>query len=511
MNRADKEALERYMARLSLARQAGKSLNPFETQEEKEQVIERMKHDIGFMARTLFPHLCLCPSADFQIEFANLVAANPIFKGYAEWGRGLAKSVWCDILIPTFLWIRGETHYMCLVSDTFDRACDLLDDLRAEFEANEAILHYFGEQKLDGYWEKGSFTTRGGFIAKAFGVKQKVRGLRKGARRPDLWIIDDLETPDSINNGKIQDRWRKWIERDVLPTMTGKFRRLIGANNCFAIRMVQTILKELHPDWTWHRIEAYNPVTYEPRWKAAYSADYYREQEKDMGVIAAHAEYNHVAVIEGKIFKEEQIQWAKLPPLHLMNAIVGHWDIAYTANPGSDYNAVRVWGRKRNDFWLIDCYVKQSLMKPAVLWMCEQQKTARREGYIIYWQYESQFWNDEVQRTINEAEEESGEKLNLVKVQTPHVAKLFRLISLQPYYQNSHMYYNEELRSKADVQVGLRQLLAIEPGMTEHDDAPDADKQALETLEKYTTPRDTPQAKAEKSWRTGKMKHKYVI
>ena len=150
-------------------------------------------------------------------------------------------------------------------------------------------------------------------------------------------------------------------------------------------------------------------------------------------------------------------------------------------------------------------------MKPAVLWMCEQQKIAREKGYIIYWQYESQFWNDEVQRTINEAEKETREKLNLVKVQTPHVTKLFRLISLQPYYQNSHMYYNEELRSKADVQVGLRQLFAIEPGTTEHDDAPDADKQALETLEKYTTPRDTPQAKAEKSWRTGKMKHKYVI
>ena len=57
MDRADKEALERYMARLSLARQAGKSLNPFETEEEKKQVIKRMKRDIGFMARTLFPHL----------------------------------------------------------------------------------------------------------------------------------------------------------------------------------------------------------------------------------------------------------------------------------------------------------------------------------------------------------------------------------------------------------------------------------------------------------------------
>lgn len=511
MNKADKEALERYKARLSLARQTGKSLNPFETEEEKRQVVEKMKNDIGFMTRTLFPHLCLCPSADFQIEFANLVTANPIFKGYAEWGRGLAKSVWCDILIPVYLWIRKETFYMCLVSDTFDRACDLLDDLRAEFEANEAIIHYFGEQKLDGYWEKGSFTTRSGFIAKAFSVKQKVRGLRKGAKRPDLWIIDDLETPDSINNGKIQDRWRKWIERDVLPTMTGRYRRLIGANNRFAIRMVQTILKELHPDWTWHRIEAYDPVTYTPRWKEAYSADYYRQQEKDMGIIAAHSEYNHVAVIEGKIFKAEQIQWAELPDLHAMNAIVGHWDVAYAGNQDSDYNAVRLWGRYNDEFYLIDCYVKQSKMKPAVLWMCEQQKKAEAAGYLIYWQFEAQFWNDEVERTVKVTENETGTKLYLVKVTTPHVAKLFRLISLQSYYQNSHIYWNICLKSHADTQIGMRQLLAVEPGMTEHDDAPDADRQALDTLEKYATPRNRQPSPGSKSWRTGKMKHKYVI
>lgn len=513
MKREDKQALERYLARLSLARQAGCGINPFETEAEKQQAIARMKEDVGFLARTLFPHLCLCPSADFQTEFARMVAGNPVFKGWSEWGRGLAKSVWDDIIIPTLLWVRGETHYMCLVSDTFDRACDLLDDLRAEFEGNEAIIHYFGEQKLDGFWEKGGFTTKSGFTAKAFGVRQKVRGLRKGAKRPDLWVIDDLETPQTLKNSKTQDDIVNWIERDVIPTMTGEFRRLIGANNRFAQRMVQTLLRERHPDWVWHLVEAYNPVTYAPRWKENrfYTPEFYRQQERDMGVLAAHSEYNHVAIIEGKIFKNEQIQWAELPDLRKMNAIVGHWDIAYAGNPKSDYNAVRLWGRLRTDFWLLDCYVKQSKMKAAVLWMCEKQREARAAGYIVYWQYEAQFWNDEVQRTIAEAERETGESLHLVKVQTPKVAKLFRLIALQPYYQNSHVYYNAALKSHSDTQVGIRQLLAVEPGMTEHDDAPDADKQAIDTLEKYTTPRDVQQTGDTRSWRTGRMKHKYNL
>lgn len=194
-----------------------------------------------------------------------------------------------------------------------------------------------------------------------------------------------------------------------------------------------------------------------------------------------------------------------------MNAIIGHWDIAYAGNPESDYNAVRLWGRHKDDFYLIDCYVKQSKMLPAVLWMCEQQKKAQAHGYIVYWQYEAQFWNDEVQRTIEEGERMTGVKLYLVKVQTPRVAKLFRLIAMQPYYQNSHIYYNIELKSHADTQVGVRQLLAVEPGMTEHDDAPDADKQALDNLERYTTPRDTQQSDGSKTWRTGRMKRKYEL
>ena len=64
----------------------------------------------------------------------------------------------------------GETHYMCIVSDTFDRACDLLEDIRAEFEANELLKHDFGEQYNPGYWEKGNFVTMNGFICKAFGT-----------------------------------------------------------------------------------------------------------------------------------------------------------------------------------------------------------------------------------------------------------------------------------------------------------------------------------------------------
>ena len=44
-------------------------------------------------------------------------------------------------------------------------------------------------------------------------------------------------------------------------------------------------------------------------------AQFYRQQERDMGILAAHAEYNHVPLVKGRIFKPEMVKWGKLPDL----------------------------------------------------------------------------------------------------------------------------------------------------------------------------------------------------
>lgn len=205
MKKEDKESQKRYLEKVARARTTLNLINPDETTLEKMERIRRAKEDVRYMVMTYLPHYATAECAEFQIRHAGKVKEDPLYKGYAEWGRGLAKSVWNDVIIPLWLWMNKETYYYCLVSDTFDRACDLLEDLRAEFEGNELLKHDFGEQENPGYWEKGNFVTVSGFICKAFGVKMKVRGLRKGARRPDLWGFDDVETPATIKNSRMQD------------------------------------------------------------------------------------------------------------------------------------------------------------------------------------------------------------------------------------------------------------------------------------------------------------------
>ena len=480
MKAADKKAIEQYRLKLDFARSSG-GANPYESDAEKQARILRAQKDIAYMVDYYFPHYATAKCAAFQPQFANWVKKDPFFKGFAEWGRGLAKSVWNIVFIPFWLHINKVPIYYVVVGNNQDRAKQLLEDLRAEFEANPRIIHDFGEQHNPGSWEDGFFVTRSGFIGQALGMGQSVRGLRVKSQRPTHINMDDIETKDLNKNPKRQLEIVKWVEKDLLPTMDGPVRRFIQSNNRFAPRMVQTILQERHPDWKVHRVNAYDPVTYAPVWPEKYEADYYKTVEQEIGTLAARAEYNNDPHVEGTVFKEDQIQWAKLPRLNQFKIIVGHWDVAYSAAATADYNAIRVWGLKDKNFWYIDSYVRQSKMRQAVEWMAMIQQELPKT-VIIHWRFEAQFWNDEVQRTIRDVETAFKLKLNIVKVELSRAKKYDRILSLQPYYQNGRIYYNEAKKGHQDTQVGLAQLFGIEPGYKSPDDAPDSDEQAIRHL-----------------------------
>lgn len=483
MKTADKKALLAYQKKLAFAKSSG-GVNPYETDAQKAARISRAKKDVAFCVEYYFPHYATSKCAPFHIKGANMTLKNKTQKQFDEWGRGLAKSVWDDIIKPFWLWINGEANYMVIVTTNKDRASELLEDLRAEFESNPRIIADFGEQHNNGQWEKGFFITKSGFIGKALGAGQSVRGLRVKAQRPDYIVVDDLETKETIANPKRQRKLADWIERDLIPTMDGPIRRFMYANNKFAPIMIQTILQDRHPEWKVHHVKAYDPVTYEPTWKSKYDKRYFKEIEQDIGVLAAKAEYNNEPHIEGEIFKEEMIQWAALPRLDHFKVICGFWDVAYAGTKTSDFNAVRVWGLKDKDFYYVDSFVKQSKMRAAIMWMCEFQ-ISLPASVIIHWKFEAQFWNDEVERTIREVEDQYGIALNIVKSPNPSGKKYDRILRMHPYYQNGRIYHNQKKKSHADTQTGLSQLFGIEPGYKTKDDAPDADEQAITWLSKW--------------------------
>jgi phage terminase large subunit-like protein len=491
MKRESKVIYDNYLKHLQNVRE-GKTVNIFETPGEKQERIKIAKKDFAFFVKHYLFHyitdeetLQLIDSAPFHIEIANKVKREKRIKAIMRWGRAQAKSVIADVFIPLWLWINDDIRYMVVIGNNEDKAKILQSDLQAEFDANSRLHHDFGEQKIKGSWEKGYFITKNGFVCKAIGAGQDVRGLRMKNRRPDYIVCDDLEDKDTIKNPKRQDEIANWILSAVIPTMDGFRARFLMANNLFAPRMIQTVLETLMPNCFVHRVDAYDTATYEPAWKSKYKAEYWKAIESEIGRLSALAEYCNQPHVEGKIFKKEQINFLKTyPKLNHFKVISGHWDVAYAGTKTSDYNAARVWGLKETSFYYIASFVRQTKMKEALRWMSNFQKNLP-DTVSVHWRFESQFWNDAVKDAIKEVEDETGVKLNLVKVDTPKGKKYDRMMRTQVYYQNGRINYPEKMIGDNDTQEGLNQLYGIEPGYRTHDDAPDADEQVFSYLEKH--------------------------
>ncbi|MEG1762755.1 MAG: hypothetical protein RR256_03990, partial [Bacteroidales bacterium] len=482
MKTIDKQAQERYLNKLRLIKENAAE-NPFETKEEQMQRIEKAKKDVAFFVRYYFPHYATAESADFQLKLANRVAKSKTCTELVRWGRGLAKSVWCDTILPIWLYARGERLFCVLVGNNYAAAKELLSGIQAEFEANARLLHDFGKQKCIGTWEEGNFTTKDGrFMGKALGMGQSPRGLRKMAQRPNYIVADDLEDKETIKNPNRQDEIVTWIEKDLLPTMDGDTRRYLHPNNDFAPRTIQNRLQTLHPNWHVDTIKAYDKETYLPAWSSKYNATYYQELEHTLGPLAAHAEYLHEPVVEGKIFTSELFVFAKMPPLNHFKIIVGHWDVAYSGK--NDYNAVKVWGLHGLNFWHLKSFCKQCKMEEAVRFMYEYEKTLPPSIRIV-WRVESQFWNEPVKQAIEKVRLEYNRFLNLSIVTRSTTHKYERMLSMHPYYQGERIYYNIAEEANPSMQEGIQQTKGIEPGYHTHDDGPDADQQAIEFLSAF--------------------------
>lgn len=453
-----------------------------ETAAQKQSRIQRALADPDVFAETYLPEYTTSKSAAFHRRFAKSVQKNPKCRKVARWPRAHAKSVWVDLIIPLWLWARGEKMYCVIIGASYDAAKVLLSDLQAEFEGNPRLLQDFGDQEMSGHWTDGRFTTKGGFTGHALGMGQHVRGLRRRALRPTYVVMDDCETKDLVKNEKRQWELVRWVEGALLKTMDGPVQRFIIANNAFAPSMVQKKLLEKHPTWELDEVKAYDKVTYECAWPEKYTPDYWRRMEEEDGRLSVYAEFLHEAHIEGSIFTDDLFNVGRAPELHEFVKLVGHWDVAYAGTSTADYNAVRVWGLDNDrKFWLVGCFVKQSKMASAVRWMVDFDRSLP-VGVIVHWQYESQFWNVELENTLDQVIKEEGHELLIRKVALAKANKYDRLLRMVVYYENGRVWFSEGLVGLGDFEVGLAQIRGIEPSYSSHDDAPDADECAISDL-----------------------------
>lgn len=492
----ERKSYEAFLKHLDFVRENTEAgLNAFESKEERDTRVKYLLNNYGKFFEYYFPHYCtdeegvFSACADFHVEFARIIKQQKKAKELQRWGRGLAKSVHSCMGIPIFLWAGGEKIFEAVIGNSENSALRLLDDVRAEFTSNERLIRDFGKQHLLGQWEAGEFVTKdGNFMGKALGMGQNVRGLRVGPRRPNYCVADDLEDAKTVKNPVRQNEIAEWILRSLIPMMVGPVRRFICANNFFAPQTIQSLLHKKRPKWGLHRVDACNSVTFEPAWPERDTKEKYKAIAEEIGILPFLSEFCNQPHIEGSIFLTKDIVYlspALMPKPHEMEMTFAYWDVAYGGTEGSDFNALTVWGVKEKKYYHLASFCKQSKMEVALEWLAEFISKRRTEK-PMHCYYESQFWNDSVKASIAAVEKRTSVSFNFYKHQQPKSAKYDRILSLQPSFQRSELFFKEADRADPDVQIGLSQLYGIEPGYKSHDDWPDALEAVIKLLQYHT-------------------------
>jgi len=479
LSKADKEARDRYLEKLRLIRESG-HLVIGETQADKLARIERAKVDYNYFVRTYFPHYAESDCAKFHVTAANKVKKNKLYRGVWEWARGLAKSTHATIFIPIWLWIQNDLNTAVVISVNSKAANTLLSDLQAEFEANPQLIRDFGEQKVQGDWEEGNFRTKNGCAFHARGRGEKLRGLRNRANRPDYVVMDDLDDDEACRNPRRVREYVQWVMKAVMGISgMGTFRTIIVNNRIAPITIMGHFAD--HPKWHHIKVNALDK-TGKPSWPEHYTLAWYKEKEESTTMQSFQTEYMNNPMVEGDVYKASMIQHGKCPPLKSFDHIVGYWDIAFTGNATSDFNAVVLMGVIGRNYWTIDCYVRQSAMSGAINFIYEKDAEIKKAGVHCMWYAERQFWNAPVEDAMREMSQRMKVEVPIIRDDRQKGNKLDRLISMSFYWQQMRHFYNEAGKATYDQQTLIAQTLAIEPGMKSNDDGPDAQGGAIDKL-----------------------------
>lgn len=450
--------------------------------------IARAKKDYNYFVNTYFKHYADSDCAEFQLEAARKIKADPNIFAVLEWPREHAKSVHADVLIPLWLKIHGELTGLVQVGKNWDDAAGLLADLQAELEFNPLFIHDFGTQKTDGSWQTGEFIDSDGIEYIAIGRGQSPRGIRNRQKRPNYCSIDDIDDDELVENPDRVSKVVRWILGSLYGALAIKGSRLVVVGNRIHRKgVLANIVGDTDPEQPKRKGIYHSKISAimngKPAWKR-YTLQELQMKFDRMGYYLSQREFFHNPIVEGKIFKREWIRWGTVPRLEQFDMIVAYFDPSYKAKTSNDFKAVRVWGAAGHLRYLIASFVRQCSITDAVKWMYNyHEKVMERVSVNFYMEQvflQDMFFDD------FEAEAKLRGYYLPVAGDTRHKPdKFMRIQATAPYYERGVIIYNEAERKSPDMQTGLDQVLSFEKGSSVHDDAPDADEGALFLLQKH--------------------------
>jgi predicted phage terminase large subunit-like protein len=168
---------------------------------------------------TYFSHYLKYETAPFHKEMIRVAESDTIRLAVIMAFRGSAKSTIFSLAYPIWSIIgRQQRKFVLILTETKDQARILMANLRNEMEYNEMLKRELGPFEDGEQWGAMSVVIpkyRARIMVAS--SEQAVRGIRHWENRPDLIIVDDIQTVDSVKSMEQRDKDYQWFTGEIIP------------------------------------------------------------------------------------------------------------------------------------------------------------------------------------------------------------------------------------------------------------------------------------------------------
>ena len=396
------------------------------------------------------------------------------------------------MMVTLYQGLTGIKKNVLFISNSWDKAAELLEPFRINLQSNERIIADYGIQQMPGSWAYGDFITTQGVSFLAVGAGQSPRGSRKEEMRPDKVIVSDIDTDEDVRNPDIiKKRW-EWFEDAVFPTRSVSkdfqviFLGNLIAHDCciaraskMADKVDQINLEDEQGNSTWPEK---NKPEHIARIKSKISTRAYQK------------EYMNNPLSEGDIFKE--MTWGKCPQLRHLPFVVNYCDPS-TSNKdkqkqGQSYKSQFIIGYKDGKFYVYTGFLDQVNQEKFVDWTWAQRDyvagRTQLYNYIENNSLQDPFYEQVIMPLFNRKGKERG-YINITPDERKKPEKAFRIEgTLEPLNRNGQLILNIDEQNNPHMKRLEEQFKLFNMQLKAPADGPDAIEGGVQVInEKIAT------------------------
>jgi predicted phage terminase large subunit-like protein len=373
--------------------------------------------------------------------------------------RGFGKTTVCTIAYPAKKIAFQQKKFILPVSATATSAVTQGENLKRELLSNNDFTHVFGPVKSDSF-SKDQWVTKNGVMVMPRGAGQQVRGLLFHQYRPDLIVVDDLDTSEGVQSEEQRQKLKDWFFSDLCNCVD-------RASKNWKIVVIGTVLHEDSllvnllddPEWTSVRLEICDD-SLESNWPDFISTEEIKKLHagfKERGQLDVfYREYRNIPVSTEdatfkpeyfKYYKETDEDFVKTKPALEGVVIV---DPAKTVKLHSADSAIVGFGvdRKGRGIYVRD--VVSGKLYPDEMYNEMFAMLKRLNAHTLAIEVTS--LNEFIVQPIKNEMQKRGIFVNLIELKA-RANKADRIAQLVPYYRQGYLFHNESCCQKLESQL----------------------------------------------------------